>query len=117
MGGEESSPSHPGPQGEGCWDQGITSLLTVWALTRLYFPTGHRRSGAPAADSPYGAGVHGAEAGARHQVVPSDRESESGFLRPVCQLTPPSGEVAHCLGDTVSGDGVQDWNFYFSLDT
>lgn len=67
---------------------------TVSALTWLCFPAGHRRAGAPAADASHRAGVHGAEAGARHQAVPSDRESEGGFLRPVRQLTLPSAEEA-----------------------
>lgn len=48
---------------------------------------GHRWPGSPTADSPHRAGVHGAEAGTGYQVMPSDRESESGFLCAVCQLT------------------------------
>ena len=38
----------------------------------LSLPAGHRRAGAPVADAPHGARVHGAEAGPRHQALPPD---------------------------------------------
>ena len=38
----------------------------------LSLPAGHRRAGAPVADSPHRARVHGAEAGPRHQALPPD---------------------------------------------
>lgn len=94
--GGESSPARPTPRAPGRRLLGRCLALapTVSALTWLCFPAGHRRAGAPAADASHRAGVHGAEAGARHQAVPSDRESEGGFLRPVRQLTLPSAEEA-----------------------
>lgn len=64
------------------------------SLTCLSLLAGHRRPGTPPADSPDSAGVHGAETGTRYQVMPSDRESEGGFLCPVRQLTRPSWQVS-----------------------
>lgn len=81
-----------------------------WALTRLCLLAGYRRPGAPVADPPHSAGVHGAEAGARHQAVPSDREGQGGFLCPVRQLTPPAPPAVpvmqRLMSRKVSGTGT-----------
>lgn len=44
---------------------------------------GHRRPGAAAAHAAHRPGVHGPEAGPRHQAVPPDRAREGGLLQAV----------------------------------
>lgn len=66
---------------------------TTWAAAQSHLTccvspcvAGHRRSGTAAAHAAHRPGVHGPEAGTRHQALSPDRARQDGLLQAVCQM-------------------------------